>query len=610
MIKRHIFYRALILIGCLLVFFAGQARADEFLEVEQAFKLNGQVVDGQKILLDWTIAPGYKLYKQRLSINSVDQDAKLSEPVLPKGTRKFDDNLGEEVETYHDRLQVTLPYKAEQPFTLMIGYQGCADAGLCYPPVNKTFTVDPAIPGMLKEVLPEATDTSPEKQILAESVSETPVNEGELAQQTLRGGNLLSVALVFFGFGLLLSFTPCVLPMVPILSSIIVGQGQVTKRRGFTLAMAYSFGMALVYTAMGVAAGLAGEGLAAALQKPWVLASFASLLFVLALSMFDVYQLQLPASWQTRLSATSDRMQSGRYLGVFSMGAISALIVGPCVAAPLAGALVYISQSQDVFLGGWALFSMAMGMSVPLLLTGLSAGSLLPRMGAWMNEVKHVFGFMLIAVALWMVTPILPEWLLLLVWGSFALVCAVFLHVFEPLKERAGMGARVVKAIGALFLIVSVFELLGAASGGHSVLQPLGHLRVSGAVASPSAQPVTHFTRIRNVDELNKVLQTSQHPVLLDFYADWCVACKEMERFTFSDPKVVASMAEMTLLQVDVTKNADEEKVLLKQFGLFGPPAIILFNREGKEIPDSRIIGFKEATAFARNLQHYVANKI
>jgi thiol:disulfide interchange protein DsbD len=407
--------------------------ADDFLPPEQAFKPGAELRTGGIVHVTWVIAPGYHLYRDRLVFDA----PQVGVPVLPDGVRKFDSNFNKEMETYAGQLAADLPVKADarQPFVLRVGYQGCADAGLCYPPAEVAFTVDPAAPGALK---PATADAAP----VAPAPAQAPAHEDDssLAQRTLQSGSAWRIGLAFLAFGLLLSFTPCVLPMVPILSSIIVGEGNVSRSKGFILALAYSLGMALVYTALGVAAGLAGEGLAGALQKPWVLLTFGALLVVLALSMFDVYQLQLPSSLQSRLSSTSGRMSGGRFAGVFVMGALSALIVGPCVAGPLAGALLYISQTKNVWTGGWALFSMAAGMSVPLLLTGVSAGSLLPRAGAWMNHVKRVFGLLLLAVAIWMVTPVFPVAVDMLLWGAFAVLCAVFLRVFEPVAAGAGLG--------------------------------------------------------------------------------------------------------------------------------------------------------------------------
>jgi len=596
---------ALVLLACAA---AQPARADDdFLPPEQAFKLSAELRPGAILHLTWAIAPGYHLYRDRLVFTA----PQVGQPALPDGVRKFDSNFNKEMETYAGQLAADLPVKADarQPFVLRVGYQGCADAGLCYPPAEVAFNVDPSAPGALQLAAADTPVTAPAPApAAAPAPAPAPAREDDssLAQRTLQSGSAWRIGLAFLAFGLLLSFTPCVLPMVPILSSIIVGEGNVSRSKGFILALAYSLGMALVYTALGVAAGLAGEGLAGALQKPWVLLTFGALLVALALSMFDVYQLQLPSGLQSRLSATSGRMSGGRFAGVFVMGALSALIVGPCVAGPLAGALLYISQTKNVWTGGWALFSMAAGMSVPLLLTGVSAGSLLPRAGAWMNHVKRVFGLLLLAVAVWMVTPVFPVTVAMLLWGAFAVLCAVFLRVFEPIGAGAGLGAYAGKTLGLVLLTAGLFELLGAASAGQDVLQPLAHLRGT-KVAAAQENKEQKFERIRSLADLDRVLASSTTPVMLDFYADWCVSCKEMERFTFSEPKVEAQMKQVRLLQVDVTANNDEDRALMKKFGLFGPPGIILF-KQGKEVPDSRVIGFMAADQFSRHLSNHIAS--
>ncbi|MCS0582923.1 protein-disulfide reductase DsbD [Massilia pinisoli] len=583
--------------------------ADDFLPPEQAFKLSAELRPGGTVHLAWAIAPGYHLYRDRLVFTGPE----VGQPALPDGVRKFDSNFNKEMETYAGQLAADLPVKtdAKTPFVLRVGYQGCADAGLCYPPAEVAFTVNPAAPGALAPAAPDAAPVSaPVSAAPASAPAPAPAQEDDssLAQRTLKSGSAWRIGLAFLAFGLLLSFTPCVLPMVPILSSIIVGEGNVSRGKGFTLALAYSLGMALVYTSLGVAAGLAGEGLAGALQKQWVLLTFGALLVVLALSMFDVYQLQLPSSLQSRLSTTSGRMSGGRFAGVFVMGALSALIVGPCVAGPLAGALLYISQTRNVWTGGWALFSMAAGMSVPLLLTGVSAGSLLPRAGAWMNHVKRVFGLLLLAVAIWMVTPVFPVTIAMLLWGAFAVLCAVFLRVFEPVAAGAGLGRYAGKTLGLVLLTAGLFELVGAASAGHDVLQPLAHLR-GGPVASAATEESKpqRFERIRTLAELERVLASTNTPVMLDFYADWCVSCKEMERFTFSEPQVEARMKQVRLLQVDVTANGDDDRALMKKFGLFGPPGIILF-KQGKEVPESRVIGFMAPEQFAQHLSRHFSS--
>jgi len=584
------------------------AKADDFLPPEQAFVLKAELRDARTLALHWAIPPGYHLYRERLSFSGPG----VGQPVLPVGKRKFDENFGKIMETYYGDLKLTLPVSGTAAFTLTVSYQGCADAGLCYPPVVRSYTVDPDQPGVLSALadVDAGTAAAPLAATPASSTLQSeqpaPEDDSSLAQRTLQSGSIWRIGAAFLVFGLLLSFTPCVLPMVPILSSIIVGEGQVTRRQALMLAAAYSLGMALVYTSLGVAAGLAGEGLAGALQKPWVLLTFGALLFGLALSMFDVYQLQLPSALQSRLTESSGRQSGGKLAGVFVMGALSALIVGPCVAGPLAGALLYISKTGNAVTGGWALFAMASGMSVPLLLTGLSAGSLLPRAGAWMNHVKKVFGLLLIAVAIWMISPILSASVSMLLWGGFAILCASFLRTGEALPAHAGLGAYSARALGIILLLVGLFELVGAASSGSNVLQPLAHLRgVASAdrAGSNGAAGAPRFTRIRNVAELEQVLASTRQPVMLDFYADWCVACKEMEHLTFADAKVASAMRGMQLIQVDVTANNADDRALMKRFALFGPPGIILFNASGQEVAAARVIGFLPASSFLRQLQ-------
>ena len=407
----------------------------------------------------------------------------------------------------------------------------------------------------------------------------------------LGGGKLLAILPAFVLLGLGLAFTPCVLPMVPILSSIIVGEGaQVKRARGLLLSVTYALGMAIVYTALGVAAGLAGEGLAAALQNPWVLGAFGILIVGMALSMFGVYELQVPGALQSRLANASGRQKAGKLTGVFAMGAISALIVGPCVAAPLAGALVYISQTRNVFIGGAALFAMAVGMSIPLLLVGVSAGSLLPRAGAWMDAVKRFFGVLMLAMAIWLVSPVLPAVLQMALWA--ALLLGYGFYLMRPARH---WGAT---ALGAAFAVLGVMQLIGLASGGRDPLAPLAHLGAS----SPQAQGM-HFTRVKTIAQLDAALaQTGGKTALLDFYADWCVSCKEMEKLTFVDPAVKARLADSVLLQVDVTANDADDKAMLKRFNLFGPPGIILFDGRGQEIADSRVIGYQNAQKFTDSL--------
>ncbi len=605
------------------------AFAAEFLDPDQAFKLRAELSGARTVVLHWDIAKGYKLYRDKVTVAVENGKAEVKVPALPKGITFTDPTNGEKIEIYHDKLDVVVPLvRADGLFTLNIGYQGCAEDGLCYPPITKLFKIDPSKPGALSvagepvgsspvptavvnEALaapPAPTGTQPTQTATPASKAVAPDNDLSLVASTLAGGSLWKVALAFLVFGLLLSFTPCVLPMVPILSSIIVGEGNATRSRSFLMALAYCLGMALVYTSLGVAAGLAGEGLAGALQKPWVLIMFALLLVLLSLSMFDVYQLQLPTSLQSKLGKASGGQKRGRFVGVFFMGALSALIIGPCVAAPLAGTLVFISQTHDVLLGGLALFSMAMGMSLPLLLVGLSAGSLLPKAGIWMISVKYMFGLLLIAVAIWMVSPILSAPAVMLFWGAFAILSALFLGVFDTSPAKATIAQRFSKALGLVLVVVGVLELVGAASGGTNALEPLSHLR-GGATSTSEGEKNISFTRIKTVAELDQALLSAKTPVMLDFYADWCVACKEMDKFTFHDPKVAAKLKTLTLLQVDVTANNGDDRALMKRFGLFGPPGIIFFNRKGQEIAESKIVGVVDAAPFLEHLEKFVTGK-
>jgi thioredoxin:protein disulfide reductase len=605
-----------------LVLFTSPALArQEFLDPDQAFRLSVRAADSRTIELRYEVAPGYYLYRERFAIEAQPASVRLGEALYPHGKIKFDETFQKDVESFRGTLLVALPVEAgPTSFKIVVTSQGCADKGLCYPPRPQHLQVD-LVDGALRSVTlmkEEAGEawTPPDSPSLslaparplaaAEAADAAPslnASGSNPVEQALRSGHWWRVAGVFLLAGVLLSFTPCVLPMLPILSSIIVGdtaQEQRTSRwRSLALSLAYSLGMALVYTAMGVAAGLAGEGLAAALQTPWVLAAFASLLVLLSLSMFGLYELQLPSAWQTALSERSRRLKGGRYPGVFLMGGLSALIVGPCVAAPLAGALVYISQTRDVLLGGTALFALALGMSVPLLLLGLSAGSLLPRAGAWMDGVKRTFGIVLLGVAVWMVSPVIPTVAVMLSWGTLAVLTAIFL--LRPRDgARVGTDRRAAQVLGLAFLIIGTTEWAGALTGGRDVLRPWAHWRTG--TARHAEADLRPFRTIKRIDELDAVLRNAGQPVLLDFYADWCISCKEMERFTFPDARVQAGFAKAVLLRADVTANDAQDKALLRRFGLFGPPGILFFDAQGHELAAARVIGYQSADDFVESL--------
>jgi thiol:disulfide interchange protein DsbD len=583
------------------------ASEPDFLDPAQAFVGSARVVNAKTVELRIEVAPEYHLYRDRISVETEGAGATLGEVSIPAGRVEFDENFQKNVEVLHGALLIRVPVQPTgRDFRLRVVYQGCADKGLCYPPQTAFVNAD-ARDGQLLRAQWQGEDAAPVSVsdvavVVAPAVDAAPVSQTAKVESALKSGSLLTIAGVFLVAGLLLAFTPCVLPMVPILSSIIVGQGApVSRARGFAMALAYSLGMALVYTAFGVVAGLLGEGLAAALQNPWVLGAFALMLATLSLSMFGVFDLQMPSFIQSRITESSSRLPGGKFLGVFVMGGLSALIVGPCVAAPLAGALVFISQTRDVVIGALALFSLAMGMSVPLLLVGVSAGSLLPRAGSWMEGVKTFFGVMLLAVALWIVSPVLPVWAVMLIIGSALLVGAIYLKLFDRLADTASGRQRLAKGAALVLAVLGATQVVGALSGGDNPLQPLGHFARGQGVA-PSAAQATSFRRIRTVAELEAALKVTDRPVMLDFYADWCVSCKEMEHLTFSHPTVQPRMANALLLQADVTDNSADAKALLKRFGLFGPPGVLFFDKQGREQADARVVGFVPALGFVASL--------
>ncbi len=599
------FWLRLVAVALLLVSVHSVRAADEFLDPEVAFKLAARALDDRSVEVTVTAVPGYYLYREQFKFEAAG--VALGAPVMPEGKTKFDETFQKNVETYRDAVRITIPVQqAPARFQLMVTSQGCADKGLCYPPLQrgvevrlKRFGGDGTVRllGVAEAIVPSSSSvTTPDASQSAPSAS-----GNDQLDSALRGGRFWPVVGVFLVAGVLLSLTPCVLPMLPILSSIIVGQGTpVSRWRGFALAVSYSLGMALVYTALGVAAGLAGAGLAAALQNPWVLGAFALALVGLAMSMFGVYELQLPVAFSGRMASASQRLPAGRFVPVFMMGGVSALIVSPCVAAPLAGALVYLSQTKDVLLGGSALFSLAAGMSVPLLLVGASAGALLPRAGSWMNEVKRLFGLLLLGVALWTVQSVLPAALALALWGAL-LISAAVMMVSQTNGHQHGGWSRSLwrRCTAAVLAVVGMLQIAGAASGGTDPLQPLAHLarRGESGGAAPSFGP------LRSVAELETALRTAGRPVMLDFYADWCVSCKEMERYTFSDPAVQRKLQGALLLKADVTANNADDRALLKRFGLFGPPGTIFFDAAGREMPNARIVGFQDSAQFLKTLQ-------
>ena len=580
------------------------AHAQEPLPVEQAFRASARALDDKTVEVRFQIADGYYLYRHRFRFEA--DGVSFGEAALPPGKPKKDDAFGE-VEIYRKELVFTLPLSAGQPpFDLQLTSQGCADIGICYPPQISTLKVALASGGGQGGFLARALgrDEAPAGSSPAPApASASEHDESGRIARLLDGSGTAMVLVSFFGFGLLLTFTPCVFPMIPILSGIIVGHGHaISKGRALGLSSLYVLGMALTYAAAGVAAGLSGTLLSAALQNPWVLGGFALVFVVLALSMFGFYELQLPTALQSRLSDNANHQKGGSPGGVIAMGALSALIVGPCVAAPLAGALLYIAQTGNAVLGGAALFTMALGMGAPLIVVGVLARSALPKPGPWMEGVKRAFGVMLLGVAVWLVSPVIPTIVPMLAWAGLLVFSAIYLHALDPLPTHASGWQRFWKGFGVIALLAGAALFIGALAGSRDPLQPLAILRAQAASSTPAAAE-TKFQRVASVEELDQILKTATRPVMLDFYADWCISCKEMERFTFANPAVARQLEGFQLLQADVTANNDADKALLKRFKLFGPPGIIFFDAAGAERKNLRVVGFQDAETFGKVLE-------
>ncbi len=567
------------------------AQEEEVLDPEVAFRMTADAIDGNTVLARWEIAPKHYLYRDKFSFQLQDAaGVTLGQPLIPAGEEKDDEFFGR-IQVFHDGLEVRVPvvreHAAALPLKLVIGYQGCAEAGICYPPQKKTVSFElPA--GAVGGTTPVAAAAAP--------VTTEPLSEQDSLAASLASGNTAMTVLTFFGLGLLLAFTPCVFPMIPILSSIIVGQGaSITTRRAFTLSVVYVLAMALTYTVAGVIAGLFGANLQATFQNPWILGAFAAVFVALALSMFGFFELQLPSSLQSRITEISNRQQGGNLTGVAVMGLLSALIVGPCVAPPLMGALIYIGQTGDAVLGGAALFALSLGMGAPLLAVGVSAGKFLPRAGGWMDTVKAVFGVLMLAVAVWMLERILPATVVMVLWALLFIVPAVYMGALDPIAGKGGW-QKLWKGLGVVLLVYGALLLIGTASGGRDPLAPLDHLRFAGGAVQ---QPHLQFKTIKSSADLDRELAAAGgRPVMLDFYADWCISCKEFEKYTFSDPDVIAALQGAVLLQADVTANDEADQALLKRFGLIGPPAILFFDTVGEERKNYRVVGFMKPEQF------------
>jgi thiol:disulfide interchange protein DsbD len=579
----------------------------KILPPDEAFLVAAALADAQTVKLDYTLTPDTYLYRNKLAfVVKAPADVKVEKVATPAGDVKEDPSFGR-TEVYHHNFSANVTLSralaANEKLELEAVWQGCNEAiGICYPPVTRDFALVASAAPVAVPGLQAAPSEAP-----AEAPSESDTSKIE---RVLKGGSFLAVVATFFVFGLLLALTPCVFPMIPILSGIIAGQNkQLTKASGFLLALAYVLGMAITYALAGVAAALSGTLLSNALQNPWALGVGAGIFVALALSMFGFFELQLPSFIQSKFSDASNKMKGGNFLGVFVMGVLSAVIVGPCVAPPLAAALAFIAQTGNTTLGGVALFVLALGMGVPLLLVGVSAGALLPRAGGWMNAVKYFFGVMMLAIAVYLISPIIPAWINMLLWAVLLIGSAIYLHALDPLPTHASGWSRLWKGFGVVLLIGGLSIILGMLAGSRDLLQPLevykgGVFSAGSGTAMAAEQKGLAFERVKTVAELDARLAAAKaegRPVMLDFFADWCVSCKEMEHYTFNDPKVQARLQKIVLLQVDVTAGSDADKALLKRFNLFGPPGLIFWNSAGVQ-SDYKVIGFEKAGKFLASI--------
>jgi thiol:disulfide interchange protein DsbD len=583
------------------------ATADEpALQPGEAFIFESIGFSADTALVRFTAQPGYYLYTDKFEFRVAGAGGfSIRDVELPEGVIKDDPEFGP-VAVYYGLVEIPVrlnrPAGPARDITLEVDFQGCRDGDICYPPMSRAVTFQ--MPGAGKPLGQTVAAGGPAQ---ADQSAKTPVAEQDKLAQLLTSNPVRAIA-AFFVAGLLLAFTPCVFPMVPILSGIIIGQGdRLTTMRAFWLSLVYVLAMAVTYTVAGVLAGLFGQNLQAVFQNPWIISGFVLIFILLALSMFGFYELQLPGRLQTRLAEASNRQQGGQLGGVAVMGFLSALIVGPCVAPPLMAALIVIGSSGDALLGGAALFSLAMGMGAPLLVFGASAGKLVPKAGAWMDAVKAVFGVGLLALAIWMLERILPGGLIMLLWGALAVSCGIYLGALEPIGAQSSGWKRLWKSLGVILLALGMLEIVGAAAGGDYWLRPLEGIR---SMAGAPKEAHVAFRRIKSVDDLEQALQKAGGAgkvTMFDFYADWCVECIRMERNTFPKPQVRDTLEQLQLLQADVTANDDLDRELMQRFNIIGPPAILFFGPDGQEMKPYRLIGYFPPEEFTAHLQRVLA---
>ncbi|MDR5758326.1 protein-disulfide reductase DsbD [Caballeronia sp. LZ035] len=587
---------ACLLLTAFVLLSAGAHAADDFLDPSVAFKFSASEKPGE-VDVRYKIADGYYMYRERFAFAVKSGDATIGTAQLPPGKVHFDQTFNKDVETYRGELLIRIPVtQAKGPFELAVTSQGCADQGICYPPMEKTYRVKG------EALQPAATANTPSTDTHTSWFERA--TSADYAQSMLEGGGFFTVVGLYFLAGMVLSLLPCSYPMIPILSAIIVGEGaRVTRTRGFTLSVSYVIGMALVYTVLGIAAALVGQSLGAWLQNPWVLGAFGVLLAAFALTLISGMDIALPERWQSGVNQASQKRSGGKFVAVAVMGALSALVVGACMTAPLFAVLAFIAHTGNALLGGAALFAMGVGLGVPLLVIGLGAGSILPRAGVWMDGVKVFFGVVLLAAALWIVWPVLGGAVQMLLAALWLLIAAASLGLFSPDGNvPTGIWKRLGRGLGAALAIWAATLIVGLAAGSTDPLRPLAVLVARGdASAATSAQtqgPI--FAPVRSSAQLDTAVKAAARPAMLDFYADWCVSCKEMEKLTFSDARVQARLAQLNLLRADVTANNADDQTLLKRFGLFGPPGIIFFDAQGNEV--ARVVGYESAETFLKSL--------
>ena len=583
------------------IFSATANSQDDLLPPEAAFDPNIRFDRADEMTVSWQIAPEYYLYRDKFTVEA-DGEIQLGTPRLPAGTAHYDENFGD-VEVYYDLVEFTVPFSRasvdEFPVTVRAGYQGCKEQSVCYPPEVRTLNL----------VVPPAADFGDVELVPTEEIM---VSEQDRFSALILGDSWLTFLGAFYIAGLALSLTPCVLPMVPILSSIIAGQGDnVSSSRGFALSASYVLGMAITYTVAGALAALAGGQIQALFQKPWIITAFAGLFVLLSLGMFGLFELQMPAAIQTRLTSMADRQKGGTFVGTAIVGALSALIVTTCVAPPLVGALAVIGQSGDVTRGAAALFVLSLGMGTPLLLVGASAGQLLPRVGPWMNTVKAAFGVMMLGVAVWMLERVLPGTVVLVMWAVLLFLTGVFLGAFDPLPQDPPASRRLAKGLGVLACIYGALMLIGATLGGSNPLRPIPTMAFTGsATGGAVAEEELDFVAVETIPQLDALLadaRDSGRPVMIDFTAEWCVSCKEMEAYTFPDGQVIAALEPFLLLRADVTDNDDDDQALLSRFESYGPPTIAFFDGAGREQNAYKLVGYVPAEDFASHVSRLAA---